>query len=185
MSWRGTLTLALLAIILGAYVWFGQPAGEETMRGAEILEAPQRQPTTALPPLLEFTPADITAIRLQHDGRTLEVARQDGGWRQTQPPQAIEDFLRNLSRLAVLSEIPATGGDLKDYGLQPARSLLELQRREHPPLMLQIGDRNPATTGVYARVDNGPVVLAGALVEWEFQKIFKALSTPPPTEGQS
>lgn len=185
MGWRGTLTLALLAIILGAYVWFGQPAGDESMRGGEILDAPPRQPTTALPPLLDFAPVDITAIRLQHDGRTLEVTRQDGGWRETQPPQAIEDFLRNLSHLAVLSEIPAAGGDLKDYGLQPARSLLELQRGDRAPLTLQIGDRNPATTGVYARVGNGPVVLAGALVEWEFQKIFKALSTPPPGEEHS
>ena len=149
------------------------------MRSGEILDAPQRQPTAALPPLLSFTPADVTAIRLERNGRAVEATRQDGGWRQTQPPGAIEDFLRNLSQLAVLSEIPATGGDLKDYGLHPARSLLELQLRGQAPLTLQIGDRNPATTGVYTRVGNGPVVLAGALVEWEFQKVFKALSAPP------
>lgn len=179
MGGRGTATLALLAIVLGAYVWFGPSSGDEAMRSDEILEAAQRQPTAALPPLLSFTPADVTAIRLERNGRTVEVTRQGAGWRQTQPPGAIDDFLRNLSRLAVLTEIPATGGDLKDYGLQPARSLLQLQLRGQAPLVLQIGDRNPATTGVYSRVGNGPVVLAGALVEWEFQKVFNALLEPP------
>jgi hypothetical protein len=179
MGWRGTAALAVTAVVLGIYLWFEKPPGTNAPRSAGILGEPQRQPTTRLRPLLKFTPAEVTGIVLKHGGRTAETERRDGGWRSTEPPGAIDDFLHNLEQVAVLSEIPATAGDLKDFGLQPAQSILQLQVRNRGPLVLQIGDRNPATTGVYVRVGDGPVVLAGALVEWEFEKVFRALSVPP------
>jgi hypothetical protein len=178
MGWRGTAGLAVMAVILGIYLWFEQPPGRGVPRAGDTLSAPRRQPTAPAQPLLEFTPAEVTGIRLDHGGRTVEAQRRAGGWRSTEPPGAIDDFLHNLTQLAVLSEIPTTTGDLKDFGLQPAQSILRLQVRHRGPLVLQIGDRNPATTGVYVRVGDGPVVLAGALVEWEFEKAFRALSAP-------
>jgi hypothetical protein len=178
MGWRGTAGLAVIAVVLGIYLWFEQPPGRGVPRAGDTLEVPQRQPTTPVQPLLKFTPAEVTGIRLEHGGRAVEAQRGAGGWRSTEPPGAIDDFLHNLTQLAVLSEIPATAGDLKDFGLQPAQSILQLQVHGQGPLMLQIGDRNPATTGVYVRVGNGAVLLAGALVEWEFEKAFRALSAP-------
>jgi hypothetical protein len=181
MGWRGTAALVVIAVVLGIYLWVEEPPGANAPRsaGIDILEAPQRAPTTPAQPLLKFTPAEVTGIRLEHDGRTVEAERGPGGWRSTDPPGAIDDFLHNLEQLAVLSKIPATANDLKDFGLEPAQSILQLRVRGREPLVLQIGDRNPATTGVYVRVGDGPVVLAGALVEWEFEKAFRALSAPP------
>jgi hypothetical protein len=178
MGWRGTAGLAVIAVVLGIYLWFEQPPQNNEPGSHNTLEAPQRQPTAPVQPLLKFTPAEVTGIRLEHGGRTVEAQRRNGMWRNTVPPGAIDDFLHNLTQLAVLSEIPATTGDLKDFGLQPAQSILQLQARDRGPLVLQIGDRNPATTGLYVRVGDGPVVLAGALVEWEFEKAFRALSAP-------
>jgi hypothetical protein len=178
MGWRGTAGLAVIAAVLGIYLWFEQPPSTGVPRGGDTLAAPQRQPTVPVQPLLDFSPTEVTGIRLEHGGRTVEAQRGAGGWPNTEPPGAIEDFLHNLTQLAVLSDIPATAGDLKDFGLQPAQSILHLQVRNRDPLVLQIGDRNPATTGVYVRVGEGPVVLAGALVQWEFEKAFRALSAP-------
>lgn len=178
MGWRGTAGLAVIAVVLGIYLWFEKPPGNSVPRSGDVLQAPQRQPTAPVRVLLRFTPAAVIGIRLEHGGRTVEAQRGAGGWRSTEPPGAIDDFLHNLTQLAVLSEIPATAGDLKDFGLQPAQSVLQLRVRDRGPLLLQIGDRNPAATGVYVRVGDGPVVLAGALVEWEFEKAFRALSGP-------
>ena len=176
MGWRGTAALAVIAVVLGIYLWLEKPPGNNVPRSGDILQAPQRQPTAPVRPLLKFTPAEVIEIRLEHDGRTVEAQRGAGGWRSTEPPGAIDDFLHNLTQLSVLSDIPA--GDLKDFGLQPAQSILQLQVGDRGPLVLQISDRNPATTGVYVRLGDGPVVLAGALVEWEFEKAFRALSAP-------
>jgi len=178
MGWRGTAMLAAVAVVLGLYLWVEKPPGNDVPRSADMLQAPQRQPATPVQRLLRFTPAEVTGIRLERGSRAVEAESHDGGWRNTEPPGAIDDFLRNLTQLGIVSEIPATAGDLKDYGLQPAQSILQLRLRGRGPLVLQIGDRNPATTGVYVRIGDGPVVLAGALVEWEFEKAFKALSTP-------
>jgi len=178
MGWRSTAALAATAVVLGIYLWFEKPPGTGAPRSADMLGEPRRQPTAPVQPLLKFTPAEVTGIRLEHGGRTVEAERRGGGWRNTEPPGAIDDFLHNLEQLAILSEIPATAGDLKDFGLLPAQSILQLRVGDRKPLVLQIGDRNPATTGVYVRVGDGPVVLAGALVEWEIEKAFRALSAP-------
>jgi hypothetical protein len=178
MGWRGTAVLAVVALVLGVYLWIEKPPREDVPRSGDILAAAPRQPTEPVRPLFAFTPAQVTGIRLERGGRVVEAESHDGSWRKTEPPGAVDDFLRNLTQLAIVSEIPAALGDLKDYGLQPARTRLELRLRDQRPLVLQIGDRNPAATGVYVRVGDGSVLLAGALVEWEFEKAFKALSAP-------
>ncbi len=177
MGWRGTFFLALVAGVLGAYVWFEQPPARDDAGGADIIEARPREPTQPVQPLLTFTPANVAAVRLERDGQVVESERHGEQWQVTDPPGAIEDFLRNLTQLGVLSEIPGST-DLNEYGLQPPHAMLQLRLRTQSTLLVQIGDRNPATTGVYVRVDDGPVLLAGALVEWEFDKLFKALAPP-------
>ncbi len=181
MGGRATAVMAAVTLILGLYVWLERTPGSQTplSLSGDILEPAPRRPTVAIQPLLRFTPADVTNIRLERAGQVLEAERQSGGWRETEPPGAIDEFLKNMAQMGILSEIPATSGDLKDYGLEPPNAIVRLQFGDHPPLSLAIGDRNPATTGVYARVADGPVILAGALVEWEFDKVFKALAARP------
>jgi hypothetical protein len=77
-------------------------------------------------------------------------------------------------------EVSNDPADLRDYGLRPPASILEIRLQDPAePIVLEIGNRNPATTGVYARVNRrGPILLAGALVAWEFEKAFAALPVP-------
>jgi hypothetical protein len=119
-------------------------------------------------------------MRLEHDGTTRDTQRSGDTWSKTANPATIKDFLTNLAQLAVLMDIPAGTTSLRDYGLDPPRSVVQLQiSGRSTPLVLQIGDRNPSVTGVYVRLaEDGPVVLAGALVAWEFDKAFQALGPP-------
>ena len=183
MGWRGTAVLALLVAAVAAYLWFeGAARDEQASRALTFGEPAAREPTEPVRHLLDFQPASVVSVRLEQAGIVREVRRDGGSWQGTTAAGAVGDFLNNLTGLGVLMEIPADAADLKDYGLQPARSIVEIHLRDRAtPLVLQIGDHNPATTGVYVRIGgNGPVVLAGALAAWEFDKAFKALGEASP-----
>ena len=179
MGGRGTLILALLILVCGALVWFEEERRDGSARPPETLLGEPRgvDPNQPVRHLIEFTPAAIVSVRLEHDGTVREAERAGETWPATSNPGAIADFLQNLSQLAILMDIPAGEGDLRDYGLNPPQSVIRLQvRGQTKPLILQVGDRNPSVTGVYVRLgENGPVLLAGALVAWEFDKAFRAL----------
>jgi len=184
MGVRGTLVLALLIVAVGAYVWLEEVAPEAPGRSTDALlgEPKAFDPNKPVRHLLEYQPADVLSIWLERDGNIRETERSGETWTTTSTPGAINDFLANLAQLAVLMDIPAGAAELRDYGLDPPHSVVRLQTRGQPtPLVLQIGDRNPSVTGVYVRVgESGPVLLAGALVAWEFDKAFRALG---PAEG--
>jgi len=179
MGGRSTIVLAVLVILVGAYLWYSetppQPA-ERSMQG----KPPGQESLQALHKLLDFEPADVVAVQVQRTGQSLTVQRQDSGWQGVDDPSVVNDFLHTLSDLRVLMDISVAAQSLKDYGLDPPLGTVALRvSGQAEPLILQIGERNPATTGVYVRLgESGAVVLAGALVEWEFDKLFKRLSAP-------
>jgi hypothetical protein len=184
MGVRGTLILALLIVVAGAYVWFEETPSAAPGRATDTLlgEPKAFDPNQPVRHLLDYQPADVWRIRLEHDGQTRTTERSGGTWTMTSSPGAITDFLGNLAQLPVVMDIPAGTAALRDYGLDPPQSVVRLQTHRQPAaLVLQIGDRNPSVTGVYVRIGkDGPVVLAGALVAWEFDKAFRTLE---PAEG--
>ena len=179
MGARGTLVLALLLIVVGAFVWFEEPPPEGPGRStATLLGEPKSvDPNQPVRNLLDFQPADVVGVQLERDGSIREINRPGDTWTTASNATAIDDFLQNLAQLPVIAEIPAGAAELRDFGLEPPQGVVRLQRRgQTAPLVLQLGDRNPSVTGVYARIGvDGPVVLAGALVAWEFDKAFRVL----------
>jgi uncharacterized protein DUF4340 len=179
MGVRGTLILALLIAAVGAYVWFEEAPSAAPGRSTDTLlgEPKAFDPNQPVRHLLEYQPADVSSIRLERGGQMRTTERSGETWTATSNPAAIADFLANLAQLAVVMDIPAGTAELRDYGLDPPQSVVRLQTRsQRTPMVLQIGDRNPSVTGVYVRIgEDGPVLLAGALVTWEFDKAFRAL----------
>jgi hypothetical protein len=177
MGMRGTLVLALLLVVVGAYLWFEEAQPEERGSTATLLGEPRGvDPNQPVRHLLDFQPADIVGVQLERDGSTRQTTRSGDTWTGAENPAAIEDLLKNLAQLPALADIPADATELRDYGLEPPHGVVHLQRRGQSALVLQMGDRNPSVTGVYARLgEDGPVVLAGALVAWEFDKAFRSL----------
>jgi len=68
------------------------------------------------------------------------------------------------------------GADLAEYGLAPAvEHLRVLDDTGHELIALDIGNRNPAWTGVYARrAGTADVLLVGSLLRWELDKLRSA-----------
>jgi hypothetical protein len=70
----------------------------------------------------------------------------------------------------------AEGAGLAEYGLAPAVERLRvLDDTGHELIALDIGNRNPAWTGVYARrAGSADVLLVGSLLRWELDKLRSA-----------
>ena len=177
MGVRGTLVLALLVAIGAGYLWFEGPPPQGRQPDELLGGGAAAEPTKPAAPLLEFAPEDITRITLTRTGKSLVAQPENGSWPVTTPPGAIADFLHNLTGLAELMRIEAGPDELRHYGLEPPQAEIELDRRAGTPLVLLLGEHNPSATGAYVRIGrDGPVVLAGALVVWEFDKAYRALA---------
>jgi hypothetical protein len=179
MGRRGTGVLGLCVVLAAALLWLEGPSRDDAAsRALTFGNRVVSEPTAPVPRLLDFLPAEVAAVELEHGGLMRKAHRNGNKWEGSGASSLVDDFLHSISQLGVLAEIPTTPADLKDYGLQPPQSVLRLHLRDRAAaLVLQIGDRNPATTGVYVRIgEHGPVVLAGALVRWEFDKAFKGLA---------
>ncbi len=179
MGSRGTAVLFALVILAAAFLWLEEsraprPAddGDSPPSGAATVAAMRR--------LLVFNPADVVSLQLERADQAHRVELRNGTWVGIDDASAVSDFLRTLAKLPVLMDIAPPGTDPADFGLAPPLGVIVLTTGAAQPLVLQIGSRNPATTGVYVRNgENGPVVLAGALVEWEFDNLFKRLAGRP------
>jgi len=186
---RGTMFLWGVAAALAAYLWLTLPPPR---RAAESEPAADTGP-----PLLDFEPADVTSLVVTGAEGTLALRREGSAWRDDRgfpspSPGLIETVLETLAgtrAIAGIEEAPANPGD---YGLDPPQRSITVAVAETPgagagggsdprsgeaprSLMLLVGDRNPAWTGVYARVPPAErVVLIGSVLRWELDKLLGA-----------
>ena len=173
MSARGTGALLALLAALGGWLW--------------LVELGPRRPArvdAAAAPLLATSPDRIEQIELETAGRRLTALRRDGKWTDPRgrpwPDDVVVDLLATLGTLRPVMVVEADPGAPADYGLDPAgRRLLVRAAGDPAGLALDIGDSNPAATGVYARfAGRREIVLVGAVLDWELAKLAKAAPEP-------
>jgi hypothetical protein len=153
---RGTVVLAAVFAALVAYLRLTAPAPGPAVDAAALLT----------PPL-----GGATRIALVEGGRTTEFTRGDRGW----SAPGIPDFLDALASLQVLAVID--DADPESYGFAPDASQLRIDSAEQPLVELELGANNPAETGVYVRrVGQRPVLLVGALLRWELEKLRRGVA---------
>jgi hypothetical protein len=84
----------------------------------------------------------------------------------------IDDLLAALATIRPMDALPEGAPDLTDYGFGSAATTLAVSAGAAPIVQLQVGDRNPAWTGVYVRrTGSAEVLLVGALLHWELEKL--------------
>ena len=170
MTVRGTLLLLVVATALLVVLWVDR---------APIV--PQRPlPTPDTPPLLDAPIASVSRVEWQHGRDRLTLVRTPAGWHDAAGhpwPADVVDVA--LDALASLHPHPLVLGepiDFTEYGLAPATERLRvLDGTGNELLAMDIGNRNPAWTGSYARRSGRPeVLLVGALLRWELDKLRSA-----------
>ena len=167
MTARGTALLVALLATLAGYLW--------------VVE---RRPAPAFPPepapLLAVPTAAVARVELVEGERRLTALRGERGWTDaagrpwSQDP--VSDLLAALGALRPLATVDADPTTPGDYGLGPGGRRLELAAADGRPLLaLELGERNPAWTGLYARRAGEPaVLLVGGVLAWELEKVRQA-----------
>lgn len=174
MSTRTTVILLALVLCVGSYLWWEQAAGPPSHAPPAVGgSAAPAGPSPTIRPFFDFHPDQVVRLHLQREGIARSATRAGRDW----PSPAIADFLRVLTEIGLIMDISTDTDQAADYGLQPPRGEAALYLAgDRPPLVLRFGDRNPPSTAIYVQVGaNGPIALAGALLDWEFDKAFQAL----------
>ena len=177
MGWRGTLALVLALLVASAWLYRELVGEGADLSWQSVVGGAGTPPSEQVVHLLSFAPGEVVAVRLQRDGREWRTERRADGWSGVTQPHAIDDFLGELLELAEIMPLDVSPAELGDHGLAPPEGIIELQRRNQPPIVLLLGSHNPPATGTYAQLGlGGRVVLTGALATWEFDKAIRALS---------
>jgi len=178
MSFRLTLVLLIVALLLGGAVYYVQ--------STPATPTPSAQTT----PVLSFLPSDATQLEATGQGKSVVVAKVDAGWQLKQPEEGPADQIRVdslVSRLSTLtaSKTIASPSSLAEYGLdQPkVRAQLTLKTGQSPTLL--VGDQNPDKTTFYAKLpDSQTVYLIPVAVGGDLARLLtdppKATPTPTP-----
>jgi hypothetical protein len=161
-----TLLLAVLAVLVG-YLWLF----EIRPRRAEAPVEPET------PPLLAVPSAAVARVELQEHGRRLTAVRGGAGWTDAngRPWRAsvVSDLVDTLGSLRPVMVVDPQPKEPAEYGLGAAARRLEVSGSDgRSVLALELGERNPAWTGIYARRAGEPeVMLIGGVLSWELEKL--------------
>jgi hypothetical protein len=170
LTGRTTAVLLGVMTVLVAYLWLV----EVRPRGREPVAAP------AEPALLSVSPDAVARIDLAESGRVVTAVRSDGRWTDgTGRPwrdDVVADLVGTLASLRPVMIVDEAPREPEEYGLGPGASRLAVATGGgRSVLVLEIGERNPAGTGIYARRDGRPeVMLLGGILTWELGKLRAA-----------
>ncbi len=173
MGHRVTVILFALLAVTGALLY---RAGYNPGAAPAPTGSPNDDSINPNPPLVAVTVAEVERIVLRANGIQRASLRQADSW-SGQDPGLVAEFLKDVSTLRLLSELDTRPDELAQFGLDPPHGVVEIQLKGGKGTKtLEIGVRNPSTTGVYVRLGGGQVGVAGALIEWEFQRLFRKLA---------
>ena len=168
MSWRSTGILLLVAIALGAAIWWSNRHETETL---EATEQSKRLFADLEPTRVEWIELTTT------DGRDARLARRDGAWRVVEPvdfpadataADAIATALATMASEAVFEEPQP----LSVYGLGDDARVVRFGTadQEHE---LRVGKKTPVGANSYAAIaaaDDAPVFTVATFKTTSFDK---------------
>ena len=164
---RGTLALLGVLIALLGYLW--------------LVEFPSRRaaPSAEPAPLLAAG-ARVGRVEVEDREGRVTAMRSERGWTDAEgrpwQSDAVSDLVDTLGTLRPVMVVDPAPEDPATYGLGPDAPQLRVVAQDGKPLLtLEVGERNPSWTGLYARAAGRPeVVLVGAVLHWELEKLRHA-----------
>jgi len=165
MTIRGTGALWLLFGVLAGLVWLTTPGPETVEVASGLLDVESR--------------GRVARLEWVEPDRRSELVRDDHGWADAEggrvDASTIDDLLDALATVHPLTTIDVEATDATGYGFAQPRRLRLLDAQRRVLFDIEIGRRNPATTGLYVRLNGSDdVVLVGALLDWELSKLSRA-----------
>jgi hypothetical protein len=179
MSWRAVAVYWALAIAAVAQLGFA-------LRGREVAVEESTQPTA---PIVEAAAAAVDQIRVQRGDDVRAFRIESGRWQAETPGHevssdliaALIDTLTTVPPVEILEEGAEKAAD---YGLAPPRTVLRMASHGEPLATVELGDRNPTRTAVYARrPELRRSYLLGLNAQYYLDLIFERDSAAPAPPG--
>jgi hypothetical protein len=146
MSFRNTLALAVLFLVLGGYVYF--------------IENPRHQEATEQKKLVRFKPDDASEITLTYSDKQIVLKKTGAGWRMHKPIEVDADqvAVSNLIRAVADAEIKRTleggGTSLEVYGLDKPEAIVSIGLSDGTKLpSIRVGKTAPVGFSAYAQLE--------------------------------
>src|SRR5687767_7691903 len=170
-SLRSTL---VLIVILGGLVGYIYYLNKDESSGTETKEKA----------FASLKAEDIEDVQITTaDGQTARVQKADGTWKMTSPEAAPADqgelssITSSLATLDIQRVVDENAGDLKQYGLEPARVEVAFRAKgDKEPRKIQLGEKTPTGGDLYARFPSQKrVFLVSSFLDSTFNKNAFAL----------
>ena len=169
-SLRSTL---VLIVILGGLVGYIYYPNKDQSSGTETKEKA----------FASLKAEDIGDVQIKADGQTSRVEKADGTWKLTSPEAAPADqgelssITSSLATLDIQRVVDENAGDLKQYGLEPAKVEVEFRAKgDKEPRKIQLGEKTPTGGDLYARFPSQKrVFLVSSFLDSTFNKNTFAL----------
>ena len=167
-----TLVMVLVLAGLVGYIYFVDSKREPG--GTTVKEKP----------FTSLQADDIEEVQVKSaDGDTTRLQKTDGKWQLVEPVKAAADtseitsIATSLAGLEIQRVVDENPGDLKQYGLEPARLEVAFRSKGQKDLRhLQIGEKTPTGGDLYARFpDQKRVFLVSSFLDATFNKNTFAL----------
>jgi hypothetical protein len=167
------LALVLVLAGLGGYIYFVDSKTEPN--AAEVKEKVWKD----TPASADMEEVEITLAT----GETAKVQKADGTWQIVEPSKAPADetemtsITSSLASLEVQRVVDANAGDVKQYGLDPARISIAFRSKGQKELRrVDIGEKTPTGGDLYARIPGEKrVFLVSSFLDSTFNKTPFAL----------
>lgn len=172
MTLRATLGWLAAAGALLFAVW-----ADGVLTGGRPVLPERALATPDTPPLLTVPAAAIARLEWTRGAERLTLVRSSAGWHDAAghswPTDVVETVLEALASLHPHTVLAGEAANLAEYGLVPAEERLVLSDDGGATLLaMDVGNRNPAWTGYYARREGrDEVLLVGALLRRELDKL--------------
>ena len=180
MSWRSVLVYWVLAAVVVGQLAF-------TLRSRET---PVDQSTEVAAPIVDASTA-IDGIRVERGDDVREFRIESGRWQAENPDNAVSSdliaaLIDTLTTIPPVEILASGATDPANYGLAPPQTVVRMASRGEPLATVEMGNRNPTRTAVYAhRPDLGRSYLLGLNAQYYLDLIFEraAAATAPPPAG--
>jgi hypothetical protein len=155
---KNTVIMAVVALLLGGYVWFFEIRGREEREEAERVASR----------LLRFESDSVTGLTLQTDAGTVELSRVDDAWRITTPYDlpadgtAIDSIVNRLQSADHERLIEEQPEDLARFGLAEPEVKVTLQLEGGGARTLSVGAGTPVGFNVFVQPGEGEAVYTTA-----------------------
>lgn len=151
---RNTLIVLLIALALGAYVYF-----------YEMKHGKARDEEETSKPAFTFKTEDVTAVNLTSQQQTVALENNGKEWTITQPIKtdaeqaSVESLVSSISSATIDRTLVMTPGLQSGSGLAQPSVVVEVKLKNGTSHKITLGRKDPTDASVYAQVDQNPNVL--------------------------